>query len=162
MKRDNAIVAIYKSRAEAEAAQQELQLSGFDRNKLSIFGALEGRALAGGISTIKNILWSVGIPNDTILRCELALTTDHIVLVAYGAAEEMAEARYIIHQSRPEGIEHIDPPGMPLPPRNERVIVICKTSRCLGYLDDEGKWRDDARSRELKDVISWIKLDECT
>jgi hypothetical protein len=35
---NNAVVAIYKSHAEAEAAVKELQLSGFDMKKLSIVG----------------------------------------------------------------------------------------------------------------------------
>jgi hypothetical protein len=38
MNKDNAIVAIYKSHAEAEAAVKELQRSGFDMKKLSIVG----------------------------------------------------------------------------------------------------------------------------
>jgi hypothetical protein len=38
MTKDNAVVAIYKSHAEAEAAVKELQHSGFDMKKLSIAG----------------------------------------------------------------------------------------------------------------------------
>jgi uncharacterized membrane protein len=38
MTKNNAIVAIYKSHAEAEAAVKELQQSGFDMKKLSIVG----------------------------------------------------------------------------------------------------------------------------
>jgi hypothetical protein len=38
MTKDNAVVAIYKSHAEAEAAVKELQRSGFDMKKLSIVG----------------------------------------------------------------------------------------------------------------------------
>ena len=38
MTKDNAVVAIYKSHAEAEAAVKELQSSGFDMKKLSIVG----------------------------------------------------------------------------------------------------------------------------
>ncbi len=38
IKKNNAVVAIYKSHTEAEAAVKELQQSGFDMNKLSIVG----------------------------------------------------------------------------------------------------------------------------
>jgi len=38
MTKNNSVVAIYKSHAEAEAAVKELQQSGFDMKKLSIIG----------------------------------------------------------------------------------------------------------------------------
>jgi hypothetical protein len=38
MTRNNAVVAIYKSHIEAEAAIKQLQESGFDMRKLSIVG----------------------------------------------------------------------------------------------------------------------------
>ncbi len=43
-----------------------------------------------------------------------------------------------------------------LPLVNHRVIVVCQQFRCLGYLDNKGIWRDDAKSRELRDVIGWM------
>jgi hypothetical protein len=45
---------------------------------------------------------------------------------------------------------------LPLP--GERVVVICKTFRCLGYVDKNGVWRDDAKSKELQDVIGWLRF----
>ena len=45
-----------------------------------------------------------------------------------------------------------------LPPVGFRVIVVGKGYRCLGYLDHEGIWRDDAHDNELHDVIGWIEL----
>ena len=44
-----------------------------------------------------------------------------------------------------------------LPPVGFRVIVVCKNFRCLGYVDRRGVWRDDARRRELHDVIGWVE-----
>jgi len=49
--------------------------------------------------------------------------------------------------------EKIPPPEMGMP-----VVVQCKEFRCLGYLDRNGKWRDFARSHELKDVVEWCHL----
>ena len=45
-----------------------------------------------------------------------------------------------------------------LPPVNERVMVVCKGSRCLGFLDREQAWRDANRLTELKDVIGWYRM----
>jgi len=45
-----------------------------------------------------------------------------------------------------------------LPAVNERVMVVCKGSRCLGFLDREQVWRDGNRLTELKDVIGWYRI----
>ena len=45
-----------------------------------------------------------------------------------------------------------------LPPAGLRVIVVGTGYRCLGYIDREGIWRDDAHHNELHDVIGWIEL----
>jgi hypothetical protein len=39
----------------------------------------------------------------------------------------------------------------------QRVIVVCKDCRCLGYRDKQGVWRGDADSKELRDVVGWIE-----
>jgi CheY-like chemotaxis protein len=38
------------------------------------------------------------------------------------------------------------------------VMVQCVAFSCLGYLDQDGKWRDFARSGELPAVIGWCEL----
>ena len=38
----------------------------------------------------------------------------------------------------------------------QRVIVVCKRFRCLGYVDEKGVWRDDSNSNELEDVVGWV------
>ena len=45
-----------------------------------------------------------------------------------------------------------------LPAVAERVIVVCKGSRCLGYLDRHATWRDDVHKQELQDVIGWVEV----
>jgi len=35
------------------------------------------------------------------------------------------------------------------------VMVQCKGFRCLGYFDQDGKWRDFGTSSELPDVMDW-------
>jgi hypothetical protein len=43
------------------------------------------------------------------------------------------------------------------PHEGDRVIVISKKFRCLGYLDRNGIWRDEVHKKELRDVIAWMK-----
>jgi len=45
-----------------------------------------------------------------------------------------------------------------LPSVGERVIVVCKDCRCLGYLDRHRIWRDDAQHRELQVVTGWLEV----
>ncbi len=45
-----------------------------------------------------------------------------------------------------------------LPPTNARVIVICQGCRCLGYLDEQGVWRDAAKSEQIENVIGWMSF----
>jgi hypothetical protein len=42
------------------------------------------------------------------------------------------------------------------PPVHQRVIVVCKGFRCLGYIDKEGVWRD-AKGKVFEDVIGWFE-----
>ena len=61
-----------------------------------IVGALEGAVVVGGLSAIGAGMFSIGIPKDSILRYEAALKADKFVLIAHGAADEVAKARSIL------------------------------------------------------------------
>ncbi len=164
---NNAILAVYKSHADAEAAIKELQKSGFDLKKLSIVGrdyhtdenvvgyynagdrmkswgksgafwggiwgmlfgsafffipgigplavagplvawivgGLEGAVVVGGLSALGAGLFSLGIPNDSILQYETALKSDKFVLIAHGTIDEMAQARGIVSRTSTESFE---------------------------------------------------------
>jgi len=45
-----------------------------------------------------------------------------------------------------------------LPPVGFRVIVVCKQFRCLGYIDRQGIWRDDAHHAEIHEVMGWMEI----
>lgn len=45
-----------------------------------------------------------------------------------------------------------------LPVKGHRVIVVCRDFRCLGYLDQQGLWRDHAKSQELSYVTGWMEI----
>jgi uncharacterized membrane protein len=164
---DNAVVAIYKSHTEAEAAVKELQRSGFNMKKLSIVGrdyhtdeqvigyynagdriafwgktgaiwggiwgllfgsaffmipgvgplvmagpivgwivgALEGAMVVGGLSAIGACLYSLGIPEDSVLQYETALKSGKFVLLAHGNKQELIYARGIIQRTSPEALQ---------------------------------------------------------
>jgi hypothetical protein len=71
-----------------------------------IVGALEGAVVVGGLSAVGVGLYSLGIPKDSILRYERALTTGKFVLVAHGSLDETTRAKEILGRTTPETLEH--------------------------------------------------------
>jgi uncharacterized membrane protein len=69
-----------------------------------IVGALEGAIVTGGLSAVGAGLYSVGIPKDSVVRYETELKASNFLLVAHGAAEEIARAREIINATSPEEV----------------------------------------------------------
>jgi hypothetical protein len=58
----------------------------------------------------------------------------------------------------PEDRPQVIPVDEKLPAKKARVLVVCKGFRCLGYLDDDGIWRDDAKGARLEAVTGWIRV----
>ena len=170
--KNNAVVAVYKSHLEAEAAVKELQQSGFKMKQLSIVGrdyhtdehvvgyyntgdrmkywgkmgaiwggfwgllfgsavfvipgvgpllmagplvgwivgALEGAVVVGGLSALGAGLYGFGIPKNSVLQYETAVTSGKYVLIAHGSDVETAHAREIISRTNPETSETHQPP----------------------------------------------------
>jgi hypothetical protein len=108
---NNAVVAIYKSHAEAEAAVKELQRSGFDIKKLSIVGRdyHTEEHVVGYYTLIGAGLYNLGIPKDSLTSYETALKTGKFVLIVHGTEEETADAREIIGRTNPEVVDHHQP-----------------------------------------------------
>ena len=46
-----------------------------------------------------------------------------------------------------------------LPPAGQRVIVLCAGYRCLGYRDEHGVWRTDARNEPIENVKGWANFE---
>jgi hypothetical protein len=70
-----------------------------------IVGALEGAAIVGGMSALGAGLYSIGIPKDSIVQYETALSTDKYIVIAHGSDAEVAQAREIISTINPESME---------------------------------------------------------
>jgi hypothetical protein len=158
MAEHNAVVGIYPTHTEAEAAVKALQKAGFDLQKLSIMGkdayteehvvgyynagnrmqfwgalgafwgwlggllvggalfvipdlgpvivlgplvgglvgAMGGAVVVGGLSALGAGLYSIGIPQDSIVEYETALKSAQFLVMAHGTDEEVATATRIL------------------------------------------------------------------
>jgi hypothetical protein len=61
-----------------------------------IIAALEGAAVVGGLSALGAGLYSIGIPEKSILRYETSLRAGKFLLVAHGTAYEVAHAEAVL------------------------------------------------------------------
>jgi hypothetical protein len=71
----------------------------------SIVGALEGALVLGGASAIGAGIYSLGIPENSVVRYETALKAGKFVLIAHGTAEEVAQARKILAATSPDSLD---------------------------------------------------------
>ncbi len=62
-----------------------------------LVGGLEGAVAVGGLSAIGAALFSIGIPKDSIIEYETALTTDHYLLMVHGNPEVVEKARQVLN-----------------------------------------------------------------
>jgi uncharacterized membrane protein len=65
-----------------------------------VVGALEGAVVVGGISALGAALYSIGIPKDSVMKYETAIKAGKYVLVAHGTADEVANAKKIIENTK--------------------------------------------------------------
>ena len=66
---------------------------------------VEGAVLVGGLSALGAALYSIGIPKDSVLQYEQAVKADGFLVVAHGAADEMARARAVLEASNPSRVD---------------------------------------------------------
>jgi hypothetical protein len=130
MSEKNAVIAVYRDRAQAEGTLKQLKQSGFDATALSIVGkdnhsaaffaipgigrvvaggplvasivrALEGNIAVGGESVIGAALCNIGIPENCVLEYESAIQSNRFLLLAQGTAEELETAKVVFEAARP-------------------------------------------------------------
>jgi hypothetical protein len=66
-----------------------------------IIAGLEGAAVVGGMSAVGAGLVSIGIPEGSVLKYEVALETDKYLLAVHGTVEEVAKAKVVISETEP-------------------------------------------------------------
>ena len=64
-----------------------------------IVGALESAVFMGGLSALGAALFSIGIPNDSILQYETQVKNGKLLLIAHGTPEEVDRAKNLLHQT---------------------------------------------------------------
>ena len=76
-----------------------------------LVGALEGAVVVGGLSAIGAALYSIGIPEDSVVRYETAIKAGKYVIVAHGTADEVANAQKTIEgtDAIESGVHHTEP-----------------------------------------------------
>ena len=75
----------------------------------AVISAIEGAAVVGGLSALGAALYSSGIPKDSVLAYETALSADEFLVVAHGSATDMDRAKTVLGtfgQARIEAYEH--------------------------------------------------------
>jgi hypothetical protein len=64
-----------------------------------IIGALEGAVVVGSLSALGAALFSIGIPQNSIMLYESALKSDKFLVIAHGTAGQAAQAKSILETS---------------------------------------------------------------
>jgi hypothetical protein len=68
--------------------------------------ALDGAVVLGGLSAIGAGLYSLGIPESSILQYESAIKVDKFVLLAHGSLEDTIRAQEILTLTGAESLDH--------------------------------------------------------
>ena len=70
-----------------------------------LVGALEGDIVVGGLSALGAGLYSLGIPEDSIVQYETALKIGKFILIVHGSADDTIHAREILNRTWPETLD---------------------------------------------------------
>jgi hypothetical protein len=71
-----------------------------------LIAAMESALVVGGLSALGAGLYSMGIPEDSILTYETALKTDKFLLIAHGSLQETSHAKSILDSTNADSLEH--------------------------------------------------------
>ena len=71
---------------------------------MAIYG-IENAIVVGGLSALGAALYGIGIPKDSVLQYETALKADSYLVMAHGAAAEVARAKTILAAANPSRID---------------------------------------------------------
>ncbi len=70
-----------------------------------VVSAIEGALVVGGFSGLGAALYSLGIPNHSVVAYETAIRTDGFLVMAHGSAEEIERAKSILHAVGPAQLD---------------------------------------------------------
>jgi uncharacterized membrane protein len=72
----------------------------------AIIGGLEGAVAVGGLTALGAGLYSLGIPEDSIINYETSIKSDKFLLVVHGSGDELAKAKDILKSAGHEVSVH--------------------------------------------------------
>jgi hypothetical protein len=109
MSKAHSVVAIYKTRAQAEEAAMELQRSRFDMKNVSVVAKdyYRGEHVAAYHPVDRTKYWggpglySIGIPMESVVKYESALRSGKFLVLAYGTGDQVNSARDVIKTACP-------------------------------------------------------------
>jgi hypothetical protein len=70
-----------------------------------IASAIENAVVVGGVAALAAALYSIGVPKDSVLQYESAIKADSFLVMARGAAEEIARAKTILRATNPSQLD---------------------------------------------------------
>lgn len=70
-----------------------------------IVGALEGAVVFGGFSVLGAGLYSIGVPEDSIIEYETNIKAGKFVVIAHGSSEEIAKVENILDITKHQGVK---------------------------------------------------------
>jgi len=70
-----------------------------------IVGGAEGAVAMGGLSALGAVLYSIGIPKDSIVKYEEWLKADKFLLVVHGTQQEVSRAQDILNTIKEVEVE---------------------------------------------------------
>ncbi len=71
---------------------------------MPIYG-IENAVMVGGLSALGAALYGIGVPKDSVIQYETALKADSFLVMAHGAAEEVARAKTILGTANPSRLD---------------------------------------------------------
>ncbi len=71
---------------------------------MAIYG-IENAIVVGGLSALGAALYSIGIPKDSVVQYETAVKADSFLVMAHGAADEVARAKTILGTANPSRLD---------------------------------------------------------
>src|SRR5208283_2390159 len=70
-----------------------------------LIAGIENAVVVGGVSALGAALYSIGIPKDSVIQYETALKADSFLVMAHGAAADIARAKAILGTANPSSME---------------------------------------------------------
>ena len=72
----------------------------------TLFGGLQGAVVVGGVSALAGALMSIGIPKDSVLRYQTALSANKFILMVQGDSQEISRVQEVLRSSGMSSFEY--------------------------------------------------------